>query len=93
MYHIYIFRSDKDRKLYTGYTTDIQQRIIDHNRGHVPSTKNRRPLKLVFLESYANKDDAVRRETYLKTSAGKKAIKFMLRTTLAENSSGILGTY
>ena len=90
MYHVYILRSDKDGKLYTGYTTNIQQRIADHNRGHVPSTENRRPLKLIFFESYANKDDALRRETYLKTSAGKKAIKFMLRTTLAENSFSTL---
>lgn len=87
MYHVYILRSGKDGKLYTGYTTDIRQRIVDHNRGHVPSTTNRRPLKLIFFETYANKDDAVRREAYLKTSAGKRAIKFMLRTTLKESSS------
>ena len=87
MYFVYILRSDKDGDLYTGYTTNIRQRIADHNRGHVPSTARRVPLHLIFFECYANKDDALRRETYLKTSAGKKAIKFMLRTTLVENSS------
>ena len=87
MYFVYILRSDKDGELYTGYSTSIQQRVADHNRGHVPATAHRRPLQLIFLECYANKDDAVRREAYLKTTAGKKAIKFMLRTTLEENSS------
>ena len=87
MYFVYILRSDKDGDLYTGYTTNIKQRVIDHNREHVPSTAHRTPLRLIFFECYANKDDAIRREAYLKTSPGKKAIKFMLRMTVAENSS------
>ncbi|TSC58571.1 MAG: putative endonuclease [Candidatus Peregrinibacteria bacterium Greene0416_19] len=86
MHFVYILRSDKDGELYTGYTTNIRQRVTDHNRGHVPSTARRVPLHLIFFECYSNKDDAVRREMYLKTSAGKKAIKFILRTTLAERS-------
>ncbi len=86
MYFVYILRSQKDGDLYTGYTTNIQQRIADHNRGHVPSTAHRQPLQLIFFECYANKNDALRRETYLKTTAGKKAIKFMLKTTLIESN-------
>jgi len=51
----------------------------------VISTKARRPLKLIFLESYTNKGDAVRREKYLKTAVGRKMLKVMLRNTLREN--------
>lgn len=87
MHYVYILRSDKDGELYTGYSTDIQRRFVDHNRGHVPSTAHRRSLSLIFFECYANKGDAIRRETNLKKSAGKKAIKFMQRMTLEENSS------
>jgi putative endonuclease len=59
--------------------------LKDHNEGSVISTKARRPLKLLFLESYINKGDATRREIYLKTTVGRKMLKVMLRDTLREN--------
>jgi putative endonuclease len=43
------------------------------------STKNRLPVKLVFYEAFSVAADAKRRERYLKTTAGKKALKLMLR--------------
>ncbi len=86
MYFVYILYSEKDNQLYAGYTTNIKQRFLKHNSGGVPSTSYRRPLKLIFFECYANKDDAIRREMYFKTTAGKKALKLMLRTTLQEKS-------
>ncbi len=87
MYTVYILKSTLDGQLYAGFTTDLQQRLYEHNSGTVPSTRDRKPLQLVFFESYVNKKDALRRERYFKTSAGKKALKFMLRTTLEEGSS------
>lgn len=46
-------------------------------------TAPRRPLELVFCEFYTSGDDAKRREGYLKTTAGKRGLKLMLRDTLA----------
>ncbi len=85
MFHVYILHSEKDNGLYVGYTTNIKNRLKDHNEGSVISTKARRPLKLLFLESYINKGDATRREIYLKTTVGRKMLKVMLRDTLREN--------
>lgn len=68
--------------LYVGYTANLQKRIIDHNSGGTKSTAYRRPLKLIFCEFYLFEKDARNRERYLKTTAGKKAIKLMLRSTL-----------
>ncbi len=45
MYFVYILRSDKDGKLYTGYSTNVEQRIAEHNQGHVLSTMHRKPLQ------------------------------------------------
>ena len=83
MYFIYVLQSLKDRKLYVGYTTDLNQRIEKHNSGSVSSTKGRRPFKLIFFEGYQDKGDALRRESYLKTNEGKKMLRRMLRNYFA----------
>ena len=81
-YCVYILFSCKDFLLYIGYTTNIEQRVKDHNCGKTNSTALRRPLKLIFCEFYLFETDARRREMYFKTTAGKKAIKLMLGATL-----------
>lgn len=83
MYFVYVLFSHKDNKLYTGYTPDDPfRRLNKHNEGLVLSTKPRRPLDLIFFEAYINKNDALRREKYLKTTDDKRGIKHILRMTL-----------
>ena len=74
-YYIYILKSEKDGQFYTGYTKDLKNRLNQHKKGEVQSTKNRRPLKLVYFEGCLNQQDATKREKYLKTSWGKRYIK------------------
>jgi putative endonuclease len=81
-YSVYILFSHKDRLLYTGYTTNIEERIKSHNNGKTKSTAGRRPLELIFCEFYLFEEDARKREMYFKTTAGKKAVKLMLGGTL-----------
>jgi putative endonuclease len=78
MYYVYIL-SCGDGKLYTGYTLDVKKRLGRHQAGEVFSTKGRQPVELIFFEAFKEMQDAKRREVYLKTTAGKKAIKLMLR--------------
>ena len=68
--------------MYTGFTTNIEERVKNHNEGGTKSTAPRRPLELIFCEFYLFEVDARKREMYLKTTAGKKALKLMLRSTL-----------
>ncbi len=79
---VYILFSRKDLLLYTGFTTDIDERVKNHNDGKTKSTAWRRPLELIFCEFYRFESDARKREMYLKTTAGKKAVKLMLGETL-----------
>lgn len=81
-YCTYVLFSEKDRVLYIGYSSNLERRILQHNSGNVKSTTYRRPLKLIFCEFYLFEKDARNREQYLKTTAGKRAIKLMLRSTL-----------
>jgi putative endonuclease len=54
-YYAYVLLSKKDNKLYVGYTDNIKRRILEHNRGNVNSTKNRRPLEIIYFEGCKNK--------------------------------------
>lgn len=80
-YCTYVLLSKKDKQFYIGYTTHLENRIKNHNEGKTKSTAPRRPLMLIFAEFYLSKTDAMRREKYFKTTAGKKALKLMLIET------------
>ncbi len=77
-YYVYILLSEKDNQWYTGYTSDLKERLKLHNEGKVESTKNRRPLKLIYFEGCLNQQDATRREKYLKSGSGKIYIRSRL---------------
>ncbi|MFA4817766.1 MAG: GIY-YIG nuclease family protein [Parcubacteria group bacterium] len=82
MFYIYILQSLKDEKFYVGYTNDLTNRKKKHDKGLVNSTKNRRPLQLVYYEACIDQQDATHREKYLKTAWGKRYIKSRLKNHL-----------
>jgi len=82
MYYTYVLVSERDRAFYTGCTADLRARLADHNRGRILSTAHRRPFRLVYHEACLSKDDAFRREKYLKTGKGKRYLHNRLRRTL-----------
>jgi len=67
---------------YTGYTKDLKLRFEEHNRGHIDSTRDRRPLRLVYYEACIHRDDATKREKYLKSYHGKMFIKKRIKSYL-----------
>ena len=83
-YCTYVLISQYDGDFYVGFSSDLDKRIEDHKKGRVKSTRNRRPLELIYCEYHRNKFDALRREKYLKTTAGKKGLKLMIRESLEE---------
>lgn len=58
-----------DNSLYTGITTDIERRVIEHNETNKGAryTRARRPVKLVYSEPAANRSAASKREAQLKS--------------------------
>jgi putative endonuclease len=82
MYYTYVLYSKKDEKFYTGFTQDLKLRFDQHNKGRVESTRDRRPLELVYYEACLNRNDATHREKYLKTYHGKAYIKKRLKSYL-----------
>ena len=80
--YIYVLRSTKDGQFYVGLTRDLRARLLAHNKGQVPSTKQRIPLELIYWEGCLNESDAAQREKYLKSAWGKRYIKGRLRRYL-----------
>lgn len=79
-YYVYVLQSvTYPTKLYVGSTHDLKQRVSEHNRAVNFSTKLFVPWRLIFYEAYVSKEDALRREKYLKTNKGSKVIKRMLK--------------
>ncbi|MEK7109135.1 MAG: GIY-YIG nuclease family protein [Patescibacteria group bacterium] len=77
MYFVYILKSQQRKRFYIGCSSDVRNRLIQHNKGFTPSTKPYRPWVLIHTEKFENKLDATKREWYLKHPAGyleKRAI-------------------
>lgn len=85
MYYVYLLRSKRDDKIYTGFSTDLKRRIREHFDKEVHTTQRMGEIELIYYEAFLDEKDAREREKYLKTTKGKRAVKLMLRYTLTTN--------
>ncbi|MCJ1662892.1 GIY-YIG nuclease family protein [Staphylococcus sp. NRL 16/872] len=82
-HYVYIVKC-KDNSLYTGYAKDVNARVATHNAGKgAKYTKTRRPVELVYQETYTSKSEAMRREYEIKTFTRQQKLKL-----IEENSDG-----
>ena len=82
MYYSYVLQSGKDNGFYVGFSKNLKLRFEQHTKGQVDSTKDRRPLKLIYYEACINQEDATKREKYLKTYNGKRFLYNRLKSYL-----------
>ncbi len=69
-----------DGTFYTGWTTDPERRVSQHNKGvGAKYTSTRRPVKLVYLETYPNRVDAMKRELAIKKMKRAQKIKLVAK--------------
>ena len=67
-----------DHTLYTGWTNDLEKRIEVHNTGKgAKYTKTRRPVRLVYFETFATKEEAMSREYHIKRMSRQEKIKLI----------------
>lgn len=88
-WYLYIVRCS-DGSLYTGVTTDIDRRILEHNYGMKAAkyTRSRRPVRLVYEESCKDHSTALKREYQIKRLSKEK--KENLVETYAQGGSSTL---
>jgi predicted GIY-YIG superfamily endonuclease len=62
-----------DGSYYIGHTDDIDRRISEHNNGQISGyTKNRLPIKVVYTQDFATRDEAINAEQQIKGWSRKK---------------------
>jgi len=83
MFYVYIVRSTKDKRWYTGFTEDLRKHLSQHNSNLAGWTKGRGPFELIYYEACKNKQDARSRELFLKSGMGKRYLRNRLKRFLS----------
>jgi putative endonuclease len=66
VYFVYVLKSQKYKRIYIGSTSDLRERVSEHNKGRVKATKYGIPWILVYYEAFLSERDALGRELHLK---------------------------
>ena len=83
VWKVYIVKCS-DNTFYTGITNNIKLRLDTHNEGNgAKYTKNRLPVFLVYLESVANRSNALKREMEIKKLNRSQKINLINSTNLS----------
>jgi putative endonuclease len=64
---------------YTGATSDLERRFLQHNTDQSTSTKNRGPWKLIYSAEFSTLGEALQRERFLKTGKGREELQRLLQ--------------
>ena len=88
MHYVYFIESQIDKSVYVGYTSDLINRLKEHNAGKTRSIKSKRPYTLLYYEAYLTSTQARKREIEIKSSWSKKEQVLKRITIEAPSSSG-----
>ena len=78
MWYVYVLKSSKNGRLYTGSTNDLERRLEEHSSGKSVYTRNTRPYQLVYQEELTDELEARRRERFLKSGKGREFLQSRL---------------
>ena len=77
MHYAYIVKCS-DGTYYTGYTNDLEKRLLAHNAGKgAKYTRNRLPVEMVYYEEYEEKSEAMKREYAIKQLKRKEKLELI----------------
>ncbi len=84
MHYVYVLQSLREnRKLYVGRTSDLRERLKQHQARKTWTTQRMLPVRLIFYEAFYIESDAIRREHYFKSSKGKSSLKQVIRDSIS----------
>ncbi|MDA3893855.1 MAG: GIY-YIG nuclease family protein [Salinivirgaceae bacterium] len=79
MFYIYIIYSEQLNKYYVGYSSDIRQRLNQHNCHHKGFTGSASDWRLMYSESYEMELDARKREKQIKSWKSRRKIEELIK--------------
>jgi len=85
MFSVYVLYSAGSGKTYTGYTSDLNRRLLEHNvTGTKGFSRRYRPWVLIHEEQYASKAEAMLRERFYKSGQGREEVRRFVDSFLSD---------
>jgi len=79
MYFVYIIYSQRIDKFYIGFSSNVQERLIKHNRNSKSFSSSGKPWILMYSEEFHSKKDAIIREKQLKKWKSRVRIESLIK--------------
>ena len=76
-FYTYIIQSIEDESFYIGYSSNLEERLRQHNNGFSKYTSKKVPWNLVYYETFDNKSDAIKREKFLKKQKNNISLEWL----------------
>jgi putative endonuclease len=83
-FFVYILQAD-DGFYYTGQTSDIEARLKQHQQGRVTATSYRSGWRVMHVEEFSSRVEAMRRERQIKARKSRKYIERLIATAAPRN--------
>lgn len=74
-YNVYVLRSLKNGRHYTGITIDMERRLREHNEGSTKSTRPHTPYEVLWQSELMSKSEALKLEIAIKKKGAAKYLK------------------
>ncbi len=78
IYTVYVLYSKDHQRHYTGFTSNLEQRILSHNQLGKGWSSKYRPRALIHAKEFIDKNQAMQYEKWLKSGVGRDFIKKLL---------------
>jgi putative endonuclease len=78
MYYAYVLKSINHDFVYKGHCQDLDKRLAQHNSGMTESIRPYLPFKIIYKEEFSTEQEAIGREKYFKSSAGRRYLKKLI---------------
>ena len=75
MFFAYVLKSISHDFFYKGHCKDLVERLKQHNSGHTEFIRPYLPFELIYTEEFATREEAIKREKYFKSAAGRRYLK------------------
>ena len=75
MFYAYVLKSIEHDYYYKGHCENPEERLKEHNSGKTLSIRPFIPFKIIYLESFNTREEAIAREKYFKSAAGRRFLK------------------
>jgi putative endonuclease len=75
MFYAYVIKSIEHDFFYKGHCENLEERLKEHNSGLTQSIRPYILFTLVYFEEFNTREEAIKREKYFKSSAGRRYLK------------------